>query len=109
MLGTLGKIFYIQVLFYLEHTIDICDTPLQEIMQMVSFNTSFKGVDLDLVKRKILKQKNILKRNRAKGRVLIPKPKPVSFTLPTIVSDQEEEFKKQRNRISAQISRDRKK
>jgi len=109
MLSSLGKLAYIQVLFYLESTIDICDTPLQKIMQIVSFNTSFKGVDLDLVKRKILKQKNILKRNRAKGRVLIPKPKPVSYSLPAVISDQEEEFKKQRNRISAQISRDRKK
>jgi hypothetical protein len=37
-------------------------------MKFVDVNVAFRGVDLELLKRKILKQKNWLKRNRAKNR-----------------------------------------
>lgn len=62
----------IQVMFYLENNIDLCDTPLQEILRFVEVNLAFKGVDLDLLRRKILNQKNLLKRNRAKNRKNTP-------------------------------------
>jgi hypothetical protein len=100
----------IQVIFYLENNIDLCDTPLQEILRFVEVNLAFKGVDLDLLRRKILKQKSLLKRNRAKNRkntTLVKK----TYTSAVAIADEddEEETKKQRNRISAQISRDKKK
>jgi hypothetical protein len=96
-------------MFYLENNIDLCDTPLQDILRFVEVNLAFKGVDLDLLRRKILRQKNLIKRNRAKNRKNVPnikKPYEVVVSLP---DEDEEETKKQRNRISAQISRDKKK
>lgn len=72
-------------------------------------NLAFKGVDLDLLRRKILKQKNLLKRNRAKNRKNTPVVKKNYTTVVKIADEDEEETKKQRNRISAQISRDKKK
>jgi hypothetical protein len=59
-----------KVLCHLERSIDLCDTPLSEIMELVTGNSCFKGVDLDLVRLKVLKQKNMLKRFRAKNRKL---------------------------------------
>jgi len=53
---------------YLTQTIDLCDTPLINILTFVQSNQGFQGIDLDKVRRKIIKQKYILKRNRAKNR-----------------------------------------
>ena len=93
---------------YLEHTHDLCDTPLAEIIQSVIGNAMFKGVDLDLLKRKVIKKKNELKRTRAKNRKMIIREHIIANV--SVPQDcEEEEFKKQRNRISAQISRDKKK
>lgn len=79
-------------------------------MQLVYNNDNFKGVDLEIVKRKIIRQKNLLKRNRAKNRKAFAKEKKQIIELAVVAScDQEDEYKKQRNRISAQISRDKKK
>ncbi len=108
MLSSRGKSIIIKVLCYLEHTLNICDTPLAEILEAVTTNQMFKGVDLDLLKRKIIKKKNELKRLRAKNRKMIVREhKTSNFSVGQ--EYEEEEFKKQRNRISAQISRDRKK
>jgi hypothetical protein len=104
----IGPSSLIQVLCYLQHTIDICDTPLADIMLAVTTNQTFRGVDQDLLRRKLIKQKNMLKRTRAKTRKTgqwehrVPAP-----VLPS--EEEEEEYKKQRNRISAQVSRDKKK
>lgn len=103
-----GNSITIKVLCYLEHTLNICDTPLAEILEAVAGNQMFKGVDLDLLKRKIIKKKNELKRTRAKNRKMIVREHKTG-TLSIGQECEEEEFKKQRNRISAQISRDRKK
>jgi hypothetical protein len=92
----------------LEHSIDLCDTPLADIMRLVDENVAFRGVDAELVKRKVLKRKYLLKRLRAKDRRGCRERRVVAVELP-VVCDQEEEFKKQRNRMSAQISRDKKK
>ena len=78
-------------------------------MKFVESNDTFKSVDMDLLKRKIIKQKNILKRNRAKGRSNAPLPKKNYKEVIVISEEGEDEFKKQRNRISAQLSRDKKK
>ena len=96
-------------MFYLENHIDICDTPLNEILQFVEVNLAFRGIDLDLLRRKLLKQKSILKRNRAKNRKTTPVVKNTYGGLVVLPDEDEEETKKQRNRISAQISRDKKK
>lgn len=96
-------------MFYLENNIDLCDTPLQEILRFVEVNLAFKGVDLDLLRRKVLKQKSLFKRNRAKNRKNTPNIKKTYATVVSLVDEDEEETKKQRNRISAQISRDKKK
>jgi hypothetical protein len=68
----------IKVMIYLEHIVDICDTPLNELINIVQSNSAFEGVDVELLRKKILKQKSILKRNRAKNRKFISRqPKPV--------------------------------
>lgn len=97
---------------FLEGSIDICDTPLNEIIKFVLIHPEFKAVDIDLVRSKIIRQKSILKRLRAKNRKAFIKPKfdEASLALANNVStDLEEEAKRKRNRISAQTSRDRKK
>lgn len=71
MLSPRGNSLTIKVLCYLEHTLNICDTPLAEILEAVAANQMFKGVDLDLLKRKIIKKKNELKRARAKNRKML--------------------------------------
>jgi hypothetical protein len=108
LLGSGCTFSHIQVLCYLEHLLDIRDTPLNEIMRAVEMNPAFNGVELELVRRKVLKQKNRLKRERAKDRKNILREQRAQPFVP-IVDEEEEEFKKQRNRISAQLSRDRKK
>lgn len=50
----------------------------------------------------------MLKRERAKNRGFVVHERKVPQYLP-MIDEQDEEYKKQRNRISAQISRDRKK
>jgi hypothetical protein len=96
-----------QVIYYLQHTIDITDTPLNDIMRKVIENSLFKGVDLHILRKKIIREKTRLKRQRAKNRrTIVPERKMPTF-VPMV--DEDEEYKKQRNRISAQISRDRKK
>lgn len=88
---------------------DLCDTPLINILNFVQSNEAFEGVDFEKMKRKIMKQKYILKRNRAKNRK--PTHEYVKTEINYCLANEEkvEEYKKQRNRISAQISRDRKK
>jgi hypothetical protein len=98
-----------QVLCFLDHSVDICDTPLPEIMQLVAQNEGFRGVDETLVRQKIIKQKNLLKRNRAKNRRALPKKEIQIIDLAVDTCEKVEEYKKQRNRISAQVSRDKKK
>lgn len=98
-----------QVIAYLMQTIDLCDTSLNNILNFVQTNEIFKGVDIQIVKRKVIKQKNILKRNRAKNRKYVEKVVPIEINAGIFSGQPSEEYKKQRNRISAQISRDRKK
>lgn len=97
-----------QVIYYLQHTIDIIDTPLNDIMRKVIENSLFKGVDLHILRKKIIREKTRLKRQRAKSRNSIIHERKMPTFVP-MVDEQDEEYKKQRNRISAQISRDRKK
>ena len=78
-------------------------------MKVVSDHKNFEGVNLELVRRKILKQKNKLKRERAKNRKNYIREKKTAIYFPPVSNEQDEELKKQRNRISAQMSRDRKK
>lgn len=59
-------------------------------MDLVTLNANFKGVDLDFVRRKVLKIKNSMKRNRAKNRVLTPKPKKAVIELPVIPTCEED-------------------
>lgn len=59
---------------------------MQEILELVSTDPNFKGADMDLVRTKILKQKKLLKRIRAKNRVYRPQPKPFVVE-PTILDD----------------------
>lgn len=108
MLRTRRPSSLIQVFEILEHSIDLCDTPLADIMRLVNENVAFRGVDAELVKKKVLKRKYLLKRLRAKDRRGCRERRMVAVELP-VNCDQEEEFKKQRNRMSAQISRDKKK
>jgi hypothetical protein len=77
-------------------------------MGLVEQNSAFKGVDVNLVRRRIIKQKNLLKRNKAKNRGIIRRDNRPIIELADD-SEDVEEFKKQRNRISAQASRDKKK
>jgi hypothetical protein len=58
---------------YLDETINICDTPLNDIIRFISSCQCFKGVDIDLIKLKLIRQKRNLKRVRAKNRQFIPK------------------------------------
>lgn len=59
-------------------------------MKFVESNDTFKSVDIDLLKRKIVKQKNILKRNRAKGRSSAPLPKK-AFKEVIVISEEGED------------------
>jgi hypothetical protein len=59
-------------------------------MKFVESNDTFKSVDIDLLKRKIVKQKNILKRNRAKGRSSTPLPKK-TFKEVIVISEEGED------------------
>jgi hypothetical protein len=58
---------------------------------------------------KLIRQKRNLKRLRAKNRQFIPKKLVLNEEISTQNEEIEDEAKKKRNRISAQISRDRKK
>ena len=77
-------------------------------MQAVTANPAFSKVDQLAVRRSVLKLKNKLKRERAKNRIHTVSERR-NFVPVVCEDDQEEEFKKQKNRISAQLSRDRKK
>jgi hypothetical protein len=57
---------------YLENQVDICNTPLAEIIKIVDEKFSTKEIDYHLLKKKILKQKYLMKRNRAKNRRKMP-------------------------------------
>jgi hypothetical protein len=77
-------------------------------MRLVEENPLFKGVELQVIRKRVIREKTKLKRERAKNRSLdIPERKAPAY-LP-MIDELDEEYKKQRNRISAQISRDRKK
>jgi hypothetical protein len=58
---------------FLEENIDICDTPINQIIKYVLSCSSFKGVDIDLMRLKIIRQKQLLKRLRAKNRGCLQK------------------------------------
>lgn len=60
-------------------------------MQLVGDNASFKGVDYELVKRKIIRQKNLLKRNRAKNRKIIAKEKKQVIDLAVLATCEKED------------------
>jgi hypothetical protein len=92
----------------LEHSVDLCDTPLADIMRIVEENATFRGVDVEMVRRKVIRHKYLLKRMRAKDRKAKAKERRQVIEL-AATCDHEDEYKKQRNRISAQISRDKKK
>jgi seryl-tRNA synthetase len=77
-------------------------------MRIVDENVAFRGVDAELVRRKVIKRKYLLKRMRAKDRKAVAKDRRAVLEV-AVACEQEEEFKKQRNRMSAQISRDKKK
>jgi hypothetical protein len=96
---------------YVQNYVDIIDTPLEDIL--LCFDRLQCGQDLDknILKKKILKRKHLLKRYRAKNR--LPKLLYSYEQFPelgvTQLIETEAEIKKKRNRVSAQISRDRKK
>ena len=100
-----------QVIAYLSQLTDIASTPLEDLLKIVKTNSVFNNIDLHSLRKKIVREKNRLKRERAKNRPIkhfaVPERRAPVF-LP-VNDEQDEEFKKQRNRISAQISRDRKK
>ena len=77
-------------------------------MQAVIANPAFNRVDQLAVRRSVLKLKSKLKREKAKNRIHTVSERR-NFLPAVCEDDQEEEFKKQKNRISAQLSRDRKK
>lgn len=66
--------------------LDICDTPLKDIMHVVESNPVFNGVNFELLRRKVIKQKNRLKRERAKNRKNFIRERVV----PVFVSKEEE-------------------
>jgi hypothetical protein len=74
------------VLCHLERTLDLCDTPLPDILALVANTPTWKGVDLELLRRKLRKHKHALKRQRAKNRdktaevkkLVLPEPTPGS-------------------------------
>ena len=91
---------------YLTQTVDLCNTPIITILNFVKANQAFEGLDFDHIRRKIMKQKYVLKRSRAKNRQQAVK---WEFNCSLASDEKDGEYKKQRNRMSAQISRDRKK
>lgn len=100
-----------QAIDYVQNYIDIVDTPLEDIINYLERLQLADNLDKTTLRKKILKKKNILKRYRAKNR----QPKAIcayeqfSTPVPSTSGETEAEIKKKRNRVSAQVSRDRKK
>lgn len=109
----LNKYFfsYSKAIDYVQNYLDIIDTPVDDIINCLDRLQCGQDLDRLMLKKKILKRKNFLKRYRAKNRQ--PKSLLSCEIFPTLVStngvETEAEIKKKRNRVSAQISRDRKK
>lgn len=59
----------------MKNHVDICDTPLKEILKIVEENYYDKDADMSMIKKMIVKEKYLLKRNRAKNRKEIAKDK----------------------------------
>lgn len=59
------------MLYYLQHTVDLTDTPLNDLMKLVIENPLFSSVDLHVVRKKIIREKSRLKRERAKNRSVV--------------------------------------
>lgn len=87
-------------------------THLKDILKFVESNFQEDVDDWDGLRKSILKRKKLLKRVHAKNRPLVP-TLPKAVVLPLEGKEEPEEtqneIKKKRNRMSAQISRDRKK
>ena len=100
-----------QVIDYVQNYVDIIDTPLEEILLSLERLQCGQDLDKNTLRKKILKHKHLLKRYRAKNRQ--PKLLCSYEQFPDLTGSQgietEAEIKKKRNRVSAQISRDRKK
>ncbi len=96
---------------YVQNYVDLIDTPVEDIINCLDRLQCAQDLDRILLKKKILKRKNFLKRYRAKNRQ--PKSSLTCEVYPASIStngiETEAEIKKKRNRVSAQISRDRKK
>lgn len=96
---------------YVQNYVDLIDTPVEDIINCLDRLQCAQDLDRILLKKKILKRKNFLKRYRAKNRQ--PKSSFTCEVYPASIStngiETEAEIKKKRNRVSAQISRDRKK
>ena len=97
--------------------LDIRTTPMKEIEEFLEENYRLDESEMKAMTAGILRKKRNLKREKAKNRTrdgelikLEPNYSPVT-TSPVLVdlTYDENEKKKKRNRISAQISRDRKK
>ena len=102
---------------YVDSIFDVRITPMKEIEEFLQENYRLEDSEMRCITSGILRKKRILKRERAKFRTRdmgIVKVEPnfvPSVVTPGIIdlTCDESEKKKKRNRISAQISRDRKK
>ena len=100
-----------QAIDYIQNYIDIVDTPLEDIINYLERLQLADNLDKMLLRKKILKRKNFLKRYRAKNRPpkIVCAYEQFSMSVPVVSGETEAETKKKRNRVSAQVSRDRKK
>ena len=64
---------------FLKNNVDICDTPLKEILKFIEENYYDKEADMVMIKKMIVKEKYLLKRNRAKSRKSIAKEKKLAL------------------------------
>lgn len=100
-----------QAIDYVQNYVDIIDTPLEDIILCFDRLQCGQELDKNMLRKKILKRKHLLKRYRAKNR--LPKTTYSFDHFPEMAATQimetEAEIKKKRNRVSAQISRDKKK
>ena len=58
----------IQAIDYMQNYVDIVDTPLDEILNYFEKLDCAENLDRHILRKKIIKRKNILKRYRAKNR-----------------------------------------
>lgn len=106
-----------QILENIEQVVDLRITPLEEVMNtVIGMFPNLCLENLENLRKAIMKRKNILKRYHAKNKDrasnLVKKEYYVISDMQLENVDKEDiqaEIKKKRNRMSAQISRDRKK